>query len=468
MSAHLLRHKKLLALLPVFILLIAISVFLYRSLSVPAIQKDDYTRISAETYDTVFLSMFPTDHYAEEDYAHYRGQYTLKTAYCIPDESVLEAYLKRIAGSGNEISTIYLGILPESIAPGRLLSLLQQYPSVSYHVILPYPSMDYWMGLTDSELQSTLSKYRETADTLISEDNISLYLFSREWLICNPANYCDTFLVNQEISQTLMLNCDRDHGYLLTPENAGERLDSFAQLVEDMRTAPTAYPDLAGCKIVFFGDSVIGNFTDSASIPGVVQGLTGAAVYNCGYGGNSAAFHPDTGMGLAGIVDAFIAGDTASLPTDTQVSAGVSRYLEDATSDGQLFFVINYGLNDYFLGYPVEGEDPYDISTYSGAIRTAVSSLQTAYPDCRILLMTPNFTSYNSNGSERMGENGGTMRDYADAVLSIAQELQTDVLDNYRELGINRSNHGAYLLDGCHPNEATRFTIGRRISLSFD
>lgn len=464
MSKSFSSHKKLVLTITALVCFLAAGallcfLFLYRK-----DQTSDYKRIRSELYDTVFLSMFPIDNYDEDSYEYYRGQYTLKTSYCIPDIGTLRTYLKKIAASGNEISTVYLGVRPEKLAAGELLSLLREYPSVSYHIILPYASMDYWRQLTEEEVNRQLSLYRELADTLLAESNVSLYLFSWEWLICNPANYSDDFLVTEDISLTLMLHCDRDHKYLLTPENAEDTFHNFAQLLEQERNIPISYPSLSGYTVVFFGDSVIGNYTDSSSIPGVVFGLTGAATYNCGYGGSAAAVNPaDPGgsIGLPDIIDAFVRKDLSFFPRDEQIYLGMEAYLKDGAQEPQ-YFVINYGLNDYFSQYPVKDEDPYDVTTYEGALRKAVCSLRDAYPEARILLTIPNFTSYSADDDERA--EGNRFTDYVDAVLTVGADCDVTVLNNYADLGINIENHGDYLLDGVHPNEALRFTIGSRIA----
>lgn len=466
MSNQITLHPKKVLRTVMILFLVVVAVVLCFRLTIPKTCREDYKRIASENYDTVFLSMFPINNYEEGDFKHYRNQTTLKTSYCIPNFRTLQSYLKRIAESGNTVTTIYLGVEPNSISAVKLHSLLQKYVSVQFQVILPYASMDYWTALSDEQYREYLKCYRELTDTLLLENHISVYHFSYEWLICNPGNYSDTFLINKDISRTLMLNCDRDHKYLVTPENVDAVFGEFAQLVEQKRKNVTVYPDLSDYKIVFFGDSIIGNYTDSASISGVVNGLTKAAVYNCGYGGNSASMSADAIITLPGIVDAFINKDTSPIPKDTQVYKGVTEYLQDDFVAKDVCFVINYGLNDYFSGAPVSTEDSYDITSYSGALRTAITALQNAYPEAQILLMTPSFTSYFNNGTEKKSDVGGELKDYIQAAIDVAVDCNVDIQDNYTDLNINADNYGAYLVDGCHPNEGTRFTIGNNIALS--
>lgn len=427
----------------------------------PKTQRNDYKRIKSETYDSVMLSMFPIDHYDEESFTYWRGQNLIKTNYTIPDFKTLQNYMNQIAKSGNSISCIYLGIRPNALSVQEVLSLIQQYPSTQFQIVLPYPVLSYWQELSDSEFTNTWDSYYSIADALISEPNCNVLLFNRPWVICNPTNYTDTFTVNEDISLKLMLNCDEYHPYVLTEENMASTFDTLTELLLEARIAPITYPDLTEEEIIFFGDSVIGNYTDSASIPGAVAGLTGATVYNCGFGGNSATFTGDV-ISLPGIVDAFIQNDLTPLPKDKQVYSGMSSYFQNTSGKAPLCFVINYGLNDYFERQPIASDDPYDISTFAGAMRTAVKTLQDNYPDAQIILMTPTFNQYIAAPDDPAYETD-PFTDYVNTVKEIGAEYNVTVLDNYADLGINYFNFSDYMPDGVHPNEATRFSIGQRI-----
>lgn len=466
MRKHFIPRRNFTILVLALLLFIGIAVGLILLFSTPKEQKNDLARIDSETYDTVFLSMFPIGNYTEESFAYWRGQTVMKADYTAPDLKTIQTYMNKIAKSGNEISFAYLGIRPEIISVTDLVSLLRQYPSVHYQIILPYPCIEYWKGLSDSELSEKLNAYQAAAETLIQENNASVYLFSKEWLICNPANYADTFSTTTDTSLTLMLNCDQDHQFVLTQENIVENFKAFTTLVEQERSSSVVYPDLSGQEIVFFGDSVIGNYNDSTSIPGVVNGLTGATVYNCGYGGNTATYIGED-ITLPGIIDAFIREDLTQIPKDKQIYLGMSSYFEKTSDMDPSCFVINYGLNDYFERLPISSGDAYDTGTYAGALRTAIRTLQEHYPDSQIILMTPNYTN-NTTPPKGVIESTNPLCNYVNAVLMVGKEMNVSVLDNYANLGIHKKNHGLYLADAVHPNEATRFLIGKHLSLTIN
>lgn len=428
--------------------------------------REDFLRLKEETYDTVFLSMYSTDNYVEGDYMHFRGMHALICSYEMPNMKILEWYMDKINKSGNEVSTVYLGIDPEKTDKEKLSALLLENPEITFEMTFSHPQIEYWLEKSAEECEEIIEKYQLLAEELIGLANVRIYFFSgEEWLICNKENYEDTFLTNEAVSQFLMCNSDYQHPYMLQAQTIETQMDDLRRLIEEYRESPVEYPDAGGYDIVFFGDSIIANYTDSLSVPQVVKALTGAKVYNCGYGGRSAALGDENEYPVSMLVEALITEDVSALPRDEQVYAGITEFINRENKENCLMFVINYGLNDYFKGYPVETEDDYDITSYSGALRSAVKSLKEAYPEALILLNTPNYTVYFEYGEGIQSDWGGTLVDYAAAVLAVAEEMDVLVLDNFGELPINEENWQEYLSDGCHLNEYGRFILGSRIAL---
>ncbi len=427
--------------------------------------KNDFERLEKESYNTVFFSMYPTDYYMEEDYMYYRAMQIVRTKYEIRSSRMLDTYLNKMKESSNIVTTVYLGIDPAKISLEDVLQLVQENPEMMFEVVLAYPQISYWMEMKESEYTEVFGKYQQFAEGLLGQPNARTYLFAGEdWLVCNKDNYEDVFTVNPEVSTFLMCNSDMLHPYICKTENVGEKLLEMRSLIDTSRNASIVYTDRSSYDIVFFGDSIIGNFTNSMSIPGVVKALTGANVYNCGYGGKSAALGETDDCPIPVIADAVIKADASGLPKEVQAYLGVTEFLNREDKTKKLMFVINYGLNDYFKGYPVETEAAYDICSYKGALRIAVENLKKAYPDAEILLMTPNYTTYFENGRGVQGENGGVLEEYANAAVELSKEMGVGILDNFRELPITEENWQEYLSDGCHMTEKCRFLVGCRIA----
>lgn len=472
--------KKAVHAILILILLAIIGVGAYRYMEYKKYEplRNDYERIATTDYTSVFFSTFPVDNYTEEDFAYYREVYPLKSAYCIPDMETLNEYFTLVSQNGREITSIYLGVRPDIVSAEDLLNLVDTWYGMPFEVIIAYPSLEYWQELDEEEYAATLAAYKDFIDTLMPyyednswiQGNLSLYFYSgTEWLVGNPANYESDFNVNAGISHSLSMYSDRNHEYVLTLDNYQDALEDFETLVEESRNAAAkddengkTYPDLSKWDVVFFGDSVIA-FSETSSIPGAFSGLTGAHTYNCGKGGSNATMK-ESSPGIPAVVDAFLAEDLSGFEEDSQIYAGMTDYIENAKKKRQKCFVLNFGLNDYYTGCQVRSDDPNDIYTYAGALRTAVDKLQTAYPDAVIILMAPNFTTYFGNGLEPQSDVGGLLPDYVAAVNSIGEEKELLVYDSYSRLGIDSTNHTEYLLDGCHPNEATRYTMAQGLA----
>lgn len=428
----------------------------------PAEQREDYRRIASTEFDTVFLSMYPLDTYREEDYSHFRAMTIMIASYRIPQLSVMEDYMVEIAKSGNKVTTVYLGICPELTDPEKLKAFVERYPGISFEVVLSHPSADYWRSLSQKAYEATLAAYDNLLYAIPGIAGANFYCMSyEEWLICNPSNYIDEWLLTEDAATVVMAHSDTRHGYQV--KDVEDVSWSLRETTRKLRLEPEEFPDLSDTCVLFFGDSVIANYTDNMSIPGVVNSLTGASVYNCGYGGNSAALESADKIALPGILEAFFRGDLSALPQGEQVYEGIASYLEQPPEGKKLCFVINYGLNDYFKGYALSSEDPYDVYTYCGAIRTAVKTIRENAPDAQIILCTPNFIADCEAGTEPRGPEGNVLTDYVTAEIALAQELEVDLLDNYHELDITVDNNGIYLDDKVHPSLVGRYLMGERL-----
>lgn len=443
--------------------------------------RTDYERLSTEDYTSVFFSTFPINNYTEYDFEYYRAIYPIKSAYCIPNINILTNYLSLIRQRGTEINSVYLGVRPDRISADDILTLIEDWRDVSFEIIIAYPSLAYWNSLKPEEYNAQMDSYKDFVVTLMSagqndawmQENFSLYFYAdTEWLVANPTNYESNFDVNAGISHSLSLYSDRLHDYYLTADNCEEKLSSFEQLVSESRANAAAgislYPDLSDWDVVFLGDSLTA-YRETSSIPDAFSGLTGAHVYNCAQGGSLATANmPNaTFPGIPELVDHFINGNADAFDSESLIYAGIHKYAQNADSQRRQCFVINLGMNDYLCGSPLYADDPYDINTYSGALRTAIETLQKTYPDATIALMSPNVTTNFENGTIAQSEAGGIFADYVDVLESLSREYHIPFYNTYAELEINGYNTQEYLSDGCHPLERTRFLMAQGLAKLF-
>lgn len=445
------------AILLVIVAATACSVTNYRR---TALKRSDFQRINSESFDTVLLSMFPVNTYPRELFYTFSNMTVFSAEYVLPDIAAVYQYMDHIQRSGNDVSTVYLGFLPDKVSLPEVSKLTAGYPDCFFELIMPCPFRDYWEKLSDSEYSRVLDAYCSCLSNVGLLTNARLHCFTPyEWLVTNPALYKDTWLVNEDfgcfiVTHTVALN------YLVTAENSAKLEGQLRTLTERLRSAPSDYPDHSGDTLIFFGDSVFGNYTDGMSIPGVISGLTGATVYNLGFGGCTASRTDLAPLSLLEVITAFFTGTPSVFPEEHQAYSELTRYCSSAADEGgDRIFILNLGLNDYFDGCPVRSEDPWDNATYTGAIRTAVALIREHSPESRIILCTSNYSPLVTDTST-----AGDLKDYADAVLALAEELNIDVADYFYGLGIDADNYAQYLYgDLVHPNEMCRFRIAQEI-----
>ncbi len=242
--------------------------------------------------------------------------------------------------------------------------------------------------------------------------------------------------------------------------------------------------------VVFLGDSVYGLCRDETSIAAKLQDKTGLKCYNGGLGGTvlgradeerRLGYTKDS-ISAAGLVRSFAVKDFGVQRT-VHIRESATDYFEDTLGDlGQIDFTqvkilfIGSGLNDYHSGNPIESTadpyNPYDEYTYCGAIRSIVKELREAYPDLRIIFITPPYTWYTipELTCEEYDLGGGVLEDYVNAEIGLCQALDVEVIDIYHNYYPHETWDDLYLYtdDGLHPNEAGREKIAQTIAEYLD
>ncbi len=139
--------------------------------------------------------------------------------------------------------------------------------------------------------------------------------------------------------------------------------------------------------------------------------------------------------------------------------------LSNVDFDSVELLIIEHGVNDYLSGVPVKnGRDMYDTNTFCGTLSTIVTMLREEYPGMRIVLVTPAYCApITKDGDYRYCDEydygGGYLEDYVDAELSLAKELDIEIIDLYHTLDINKDNLETYVYDGLHFNEYGRKVV---------
>ena len=230
-------------------------------------------------------------------------------------------------------------------------------------------------------------------------------------------------------------------------------------------------------QIVVFGDSIWDSTRDETGIAYLVSEYMDADVYNCAIGGTRATLKPgeatdnyDTwdSTSLSGMVNVALGKVDPEIFLEGYIAGGVIRDIDFSKTD---YFIIAYGLNDYFAGAPLNADNynSWDAHGYGGALRFAIDRLRGAFPDAQILLISPNYCQFWKDGymytdSNMKNFGGGTLTDYANVCRNVAETQNTLFIDGYSTLGINTYTAEDYLEDGIHLTEDGRELYAKAVS----
>lgn len=238
---------------------------------------------------------------------------------------------------------------------------------------------------------------------------------------------------------------------------------------------------LTGKKIVNFGDSIFGNFRDTTSVSSNIADITGATVYNVGFGGCQMSDRSDEGWkafsmcNLATAVasqdfttqDAAIANPPSGMPSYFATHLATLKSIDFSTVD---IVTIAYGTNDYTAGDQLDNSSNLkDIATFAGALRYSIETLLTAYPNLKIVIGTPIFRLWlNGTTVEYTSDTktyGGnfTLIDMTEKVKEVGEDYHCQVIDAYNDFGVNQYNWQRIFdsTDTTHPNATGRALLGR-------
>lgn len=449
----------------VVVIIVAAALFLFQ-----ADKRTDFARIKEETYNSVFFSMYDISNYHEEDFTTYRGLQTLLAGHTIGSLSELSRYLDKAFQSGNTLSNIYIGFDPyvsycqnfrndeiwQKSMLENLFCYLEAHPETTFEILLPYPSLDTWTGYSDKKTNTMLATYQTTVALLSSYPNaVCHFAGAEEWLIANPDNYTPNGSANELISCELLKHVFCDWKYIVDTTNAQACFDLLREHITSQKNSAMEYPDYSDLHLVFFGDSIIGNHNGSYSIPGVIQGLTGANVYNFAIGGTNASRQDneeDIYPSFITRTEEFLAGTIGQTQDGTEFP-----YKEIPSDSSDICFIIHYGFNDFMWDVAPDASDLQDITTFKGALYTGITDLKEAYPNATILLAAPQLCTYYAGGDSITNESGYRFDDYITVIETVARETDAELINMPALIQLDETNYTDYYVDSFHHTEQGRF-----------
>lgn len=231
---------------------------------------------------------------------------------------------------------------------------------------------------------------------------------------------------------------------------------------------------LAGRTLVCFGDSITGQFSPPTDYPSMIAQRTGMTVYNLGVSGCRMSYHPDQyyeAFSMTRLAEAIKSGDFAY--QETAIGHTVDYIAERVNTLKSIdwskvdYVTIFYGTNDIQGGVALDDMDnPTSDGAFLSACRYVLQTLWGAYPNLKILLLTPMYRFWDeSTDSDNKMFGSHHFSDYVDGLLQVAKDHKVPAVDLYHTLGINWFNRLHYFssTDGTHPNEAGRELLAEKI-----
>ncbi|MBQ8247799.1 MAG: SGNH/GDSL hydrolase family protein [Lachnospiraceae bacterium] len=444
--------------------LAAILLWLY-----PVNKIKDMRHLTQDDYNSIFVSMYPIEHFSQESFQSYRGLDTYIASHNARSIKELTDYIHKALQSGNTVSTIYIGLDPYMLYSDAIQSdvdmaaemsglfdCIISNPGVTFEILLPALPMSEWTAMSAEETKDVLTSYYYAIACMEPHSNALCFFFGdEEWLIRNQSNYTASSTFNKLISDKILCSAFCDRAGQTNLSNAEAKFTALYDMIITEQTNPSIYPDWSDKTIVFFGDSILGLQYGSYSVPGVINSLTGADVYNYAIGGTTACDADPSGNADHSFTDRL---DTFLNKNEMLTGDGTQFPYNDYASDSsKLIFVINYGYNDY--------KQQQGVTLFTETLGEEISLLQEAYPEAAILVMVPYECVYSFGGVASTNDAGESLSDYAQAVKETSTGKNTLILDIPSLLAeeVNEMNFKEYFNDECHYSEYGRFYLAEQI-----
>lgn len=284
--------------------------------------------------------------------------------------------------------------------------------------------------------------------------------------------------------------------YRLVKWNQGTQPDSDLEDIDtsefDIETLDMILPmdaaDLEGheddgvTNILCLGNNAFADDRSENGLAARIASRTGANVYDCSFPDSSAACkypvynpeYPNDHFNFYYVIEClrnqeFTAiGSIAGSTGDYRYTESVA-VMESLDMDKVDIMVIMYDSTDYNQGTPSDNPDnPYDVTAFTGGIRTTLKNIRTTWPHIRVFVMSPTYAQYlDENGEMHSGTRhdigNGTLNHYLVKELEATMDCGVSFIDNYFGT-INEDNYRGYMLDHMHYNNAGRDMLGDRIA----
>jgi len=201
-------------------------------------------------------------------------------------------------------------------------------------------------------------------------------------------------------------------------------------------------------KVVVFGDSIWDEGRGTDGISEQVMEQLDVEIYNCAIGGTAAAVDGEVpnreewdSRSFGGMV--YVAREIVD-PDELMPNDVACQVIKTVDFNEVDYVIVSYGLNDYFSDITVYPQTYYDKSSYVGALRYGINSLQKSFPQLEVIITSPTYCEWFK------GERQFELVTYVECARGVAKEMDVHFLDMYHALGKSPEEKMEYLSDGVH------------------
>ena len=234
--------------------------------------------------------------------------------------------------------------------------------------------------------------------------------------------------------------------------------------------------------ILCLGNNPFADDRSGDGLASLIAGKTNSTVYDCSFPDSSAAcryavYNPEytkDHFNLYYVVESLRNSDLSAIASiagdesDPRYQEAVD-VMKTVDMDKVDIMIIMYDSTDYNNGTPSDNPDnAYDVTAFTGGLRTSLKNIQEAWPYIRIFVMSPTYAQYmDEDGNLHNGTTtdlgNGTLNHYLLKEIDASMDCGVSFIDNYFGT-INEDNYKEYMRDYMHVNQAGREKLADRIA----
>lgn len=302
-----------------------------------------------------------------------------------------------------------------------ILPVFEENSDIAFDIFLPEISYTELSKMSENELDAMLANWYTFLMWLHWYPNVRVaYIGAEDWVAENESSFISKYDLNDDVSKLAHLYLYAYDEYTVTPPELEEAGEKLKELINQRNEDITKHRD---DKIVFYGDSMLAyTQQESISIPGIIENITGAKVYDLSIGGTNATFVSEKKDSFA---------EVAGSP----VGRDADRFATFCKEDDALTFVIWYGTNDYF--------ENVDIDDYIDALNGGIDSIKARYKNASFVIVGPYQVAAVNEEKDIL--------EYVEAAKEVAEKQDAVFVNMYEESGITLESESLWLTDSVHP-----------------